>query len=228
MRFYPQNQVNISDMSLWAITATYMPVILYVHTLRSVRRLLLPDTAIQYPHFFANLSARYGWDYNPLIANQLFIGDQVLSTYTPAGNDAHQIQVYGGLSKGLRSGRIVLGADVGYMQLHTTTMRQNVQSPYTIRYCYVRPSMKGNFTRWLSSDYSLSYTNTMNINNAERSTYHILKQNLTFTFIPGSNWQICSGRGTLLYAVWFRWPYSSVVARCICPLAYFQKDWMEC
>ena len=128
-----------------------------------------------------------------MIANQLFIGDQVLSTYTPAGNDAHQIQVYGGLSKGLRSGRIVLGADVGYMQLHTTTMRQNVQSPYTIRYCYVRPSMKGNFTRWLSSDYSLSYTNTMNINNAERSTYHILKQNLTFTFIPGSNWQIAVG-----------------------------------
>lgn len=144
--------------------------------------------------FFANLSARYGWDYNPSIANQLFIGDQVLSTYAPAGNDAHQIQVYGGLSKGLRSGRIVLGADVRYMQLHTTTMRQNVQSPYTIRYCYVRPSMKGNFTRWLSSDYSLSYTyNTMNINNAERSTYHILKQNLTFTFIPGSNWQIAVG-----------------------------------
>ena len=33
----------------------------------------------------------------------------------------------------------------------------------------------------------------MNINNAERSTYHILKQNLTFTFIPGSNWSNCMG-----------------------------------
>lgn len=144
--------------------------------------------------FFAHLSARYEWDYNPSTTNLLFIGEQVLSTYVPTGNDTHQIQVYGGLSKGLRSGRTVLGADAGYMQLHTTTMRQNVQSPYTIKYCYVRPSMKGNFTRWLSSDYSLSYTyNTMNVNDVERSTYHILKQNLTLTFIPGSNWQITLG-----------------------------------
>ena len=102
--------------------------------------------------------------------------------------------MHGGLSKGLRSGRIVLGADAGYLQLRATTMRQNVQSLYTVRYGYVRPSMKGNFTRWLSSDYSLSYTyNAMDIDNAERSIYHILKQNLTFTFIPGSNWQIALG-----------------------------------
>ena len=54
--------------------------------------------------------------------------------------------------------------------------------------------MKGNFTSWLSSDYSLSYTyNSMNIHNAERSIYHILKQNLTLTFILRSNWQIALG-----------------------------------
>lgn len=141
--------------------------------------------------FFANLSAQYECNYSPLMSNQLFVGEQILTTYAPMGNDTRRMQMYGELSKGLHAGKIILGADLGYTQLRATAMRQDMQCPYMLKHAYVCPYVKGNFAHCLSADYRLSYIyKTMSIDNVVQSSLGVLKQNMTLTFLVKSDWQL--------------------------------------
>lgn len=92
------------------------------------------------------------------------------------------------------SGRITLSLDAGYKQEWATSMRQNTELPYILKTVAVQPNLKGYFTKWFSVDYRLLYTNNaLNINEDEKSNYQVLKQNLTFTFVPDTDWQIAAG-----------------------------------
>ena len=143
---------------------------------------------------FFNLTGEFEWNHNPCMQNQLFIDDYILTTFSPVDNDSKTFAIYGSSSKGLMSGKITFSLDAAYQQVWTTSMRRNVELPYILKMISVQPCLKGYFTNWFSVDYRLQYVNNaLNIDQVEKSNYTVLKQNLTFTFVPNNDWQIAAG-----------------------------------
>ena len=142
---------------------------------------------------FANLSAKYEQDYQPLMQNQLFIDDRILTEFVACGNNISVTQLNGGISKGLWSSKVTVGIDASLGHSSAKMMRQNVEQPYTSTFITLAPKFTGKFTRWLSTDYRLTYTNNRYQVDAVSSHYSSLRQNLSITFLPTDKWHIALG-----------------------------------
>ena len=142
---------------------------------------------------FANLSAKYEQDYQPLMQNQLFIGDRILNEFVALGNNVSITQLNGGISKGLWSAKITVGIDASFGHSRARMMRQNVEQPYTSTFITLAPKFTGKFTRWLSTDYRLTYTNNRYHVDAVKAIHSALCQNLSITFLPTDQWHIAFG-----------------------------------
>ncbi len=142
---------------------------------------------------FANLSAKYEQVYQPLMQNQLFIGDRILTEFVACGNNVSVTQVNGGISKGLWSAKITVGIDASFGHSSARMMRQNVEQPYTSTFITLAPKFSGKFTRWLSSDYRLTYTNNQYKVDAVKAIHSALRQNLSVTLLPTDQWHIAFG-----------------------------------
>ena len=142
---------------------------------------------------FANLSAKYEQDYQPLMQNQLFIGDRILNEFVACGNNVSVTQINGGISKGLWSSKITVGIDASFGHSRARMMRQNVEQPYTSTFITLAPKFTGKFTRWLSTDYRLTYTNNQYKVDALKAVHSALRQNLSVTFLPTDQWHIAFG-----------------------------------
>ena len=133
---------------------------------------------------FANLSAKYEQDYQPLMQNQLFIGDRILTDFVTCGNNISITQLNGGISKGLWSAKITVGIDASLGHSSARMMRQNVEQPYTSTFITLAPKFSGKFTRWLSSDYRLTYTNNQYKVDAVKAIHSALRQNISVIHRP--------------------------------------------
>ena len=142
---------------------------------------------------FVNLSVKYQQDYQPLMQNQLFIGDRILTEFVACGNDISVTQLNGGISKGLWSAKITVGIDASLGHSSARMMRQNVEQPYTSTFITLAPKFTGKFTRWLSTDYRLTYTNNQYKVDAVKAIHNALRQNLSVTFLPTDQWHIAFG-----------------------------------
>ena len=142
---------------------------------------------------FGNLSIKYEQDYQPLMQNQLFIGDRILTAFVACGNNISITQLNGGISKGLWSTKITVGIDASFGHTSAKMMRQNVEQPYTSTFIILAPKFSGKFTRWLSSDYRLTYTNNQYKVDAVKAIHSALRQNLSITFLPTDQWHIAFG-----------------------------------
>ncbi len=72
-------------------------------------------------------------------------------------------------------------------------MRQNVEQPYTSTFITLAPKFTGKFTRWLSTEYRLTYTNNRYKVDAVSSHHSSLRQNLSVTLLPTDQWYIAFG-----------------------------------
>jgi len=142
---------------------------------------------------FANLSAKYEQDYQPLMQNQLFIGDRILTEFVACGHNISITQLNGGISKGLWSARVTIGIDASLGNSRARIMRQNVEQPYTSTFITLAPKFTGKFTRWLSTDYRMTYTKNQYEVDAVSSHYSSLRQNLSVTLLPTDQWHIVFG-----------------------------------
>ena len=142
---------------------------------------------------FGNLSIKYEQDYQPLMQNQLFIGDHVLTAFVTCGNNFSITQLNGGISKGLWSARITVGIDASYGHSNATMMRQSVEQPYTSTFITLAPKFTGKFTRWFTYDYRLTYTNNQYKVDAVKAIHSALRQNLSVTLLPTDQWHIAFG-----------------------------------
>ncbi len=143
---------------------------------------------------FFNITGKYEWNINPYMASQLFVDNYIVGSYTSIKYDGSGLSVNGSISKGLMSGRLTIGMDFAYARMETSTMRQGVVSPYELSVFSIQPNFKGYLTNWFSTDYRLVYSrNIMNVKSNESSDYDVLKQYLTFTFVPTKVWQIAIG-----------------------------------
>jgi hypothetical protein len=142
---------------------------------------------------FGNLSIKYEQDYQPLMQNQLFTSDHVLTAFVTCGNNFSITQLNGGISKGLWSAKITVGIDASFGHSSARMMRQNVEQPYTSTFITLAPKFTGKFTRWLSTDYRLTYTNNQYEVDAVKADHSAFRQNLSVTFLPTDQWQIAFG-----------------------------------
>ena len=142
---------------------------------------------------FANLSAKYQQDYQPLMQNQLFIGDHILADFVACGNNISVTQLNGGTSKGLWSAKITVGIDASLGHSSARMMRQNMEQPYTTTFITLSPKFSGKFTRWLSADYRLTYTNNQYKVDTVKAIHRVLRQNLSVTFLLTDQWHIAFG-----------------------------------
>ena len=142
---------------------------------------------------FANLSVKYEQNYQPLMQNQMFIGDRILTEFVACGNNISVTGLNGGISKGLWSAKITIGIDASFGHSSARVMRQNVQHPYTSTFITLAPKFSGKFTHWLSSDYRLTYTNNQYKVDAVKAIHSALRQNLSVTFLPTDQWHIAFG-----------------------------------
>ena len=142
---------------------------------------------------FANLSAKYEQDYQPLMQNQLFIGDRILTEFVACGSNNSVTQLNGGISKGLWSAKVTVGLDASLGHSRARMMRQNVEQPYTSTFITLAPKFTGKFTRWLSTDYRLTYTNNRYQVDAVKAIHSSLRQNLSVTLLPTDQWHIAFG-----------------------------------
>jgi len=125
--------------------------------------------------------------------NQLFIGDRILTVFVACGNNISITQLNGGISKGLWSAKITVGIDASLGHTSAKMMRQNVEQPYTSTFITFAPKFSGKFTRWLSSDYRLTYTNNQYKVDAVKAIHSALRQNLSVTLLPTDQWHIAFG-----------------------------------
>ena len=137
---------------------------------------------------FANLSAKYEQVYQPLMQNQLFIGDRILNEYVVFGNNVSVTQLNGGISKGLWFAKITVGIDASFGHSSARMMRQNVEQPYTSTFITLAPKFSGKFTRW-----RLTYTNNQYKVDAVKAIHSALRQNLSVTLLPTDQWHIAFG-----------------------------------
>ena len=142
---------------------------------------------------FANLSAKYELDYQPLMQNQLFIGNRILNEFVACGNNISVTQLNGGISKGLWSAKITVGIDASLGHSCARMMRQGVEQPYTSTFITFAPKFTGKFTRWISTEYHLTYTNNQYKVDAVSSHHSSLRQNLSVTLLPTDQWYIAFG-----------------------------------
>ena len=142
---------------------------------------------------FANLSVKYQQDYQPLMQNQLFIGDRILTDFVTCGNNTSITQLNGGISKGLWSAKITVGIDASFGHSSARMMRQSVEQPYTSTFITLAPKFTCKFTRWLTSDYRLTYTNNQYKVDAVKAIHSALRQNLSVTLLPTDQWHIAFG-----------------------------------
>ena len=142
---------------------------------------------------FANLSVKFEQDYQPLMQNQLFIGDRILTAFVACGNNISITQLNGGISKGLWSAKITVGIDASFGHSSARMMQQNVEQPYTSTFITFAPKFTGKFTRWLSTDYRLTYTNNQYEVDAVKAIHSALRQNLSVTLLPTDQWHIAFG-----------------------------------
>ena len=125
--------------------------------------------------------------------NQLFIGDRILTEFVACGNNVSVTQLSGGISKGLWSAKVTVGIDASLGHSRARMLRQGVEQPYTSTFITLVPKLTGKFTRWLSTDYRMTYINNRYKVDAVKAIHSSLRQNLSVTFLPTDQWHIAFG-----------------------------------
>jgi hypothetical protein len=129
---------------------------------------------------FANLGVKYERNNDSLMASQLLSSDWILNSFSPLSNMSEAYRCYGGFSKGLFSGKMRIGMDLGYTQLTSASLRNSTIVPYQINNLYASPNVKGTLLKWIAAEYSLlaSRNNMILTDGNTKSSSTSMKQKL--------------------------------------------------
>lgn len=142
---------------------------------------------------FYNISASYKHERSPIMSNQVFTGDFIVSTYTDRLNDSDFWHIKGGFSKGLGHSKMVVGCEMDVSVTSATSMRDNESMPYRRIAAGVKPYFKGSIMRCFSVSYEASYGfSELEISDIANSS-HNFRQNIFATIIPNDNVQFTMG-----------------------------------
>lgn len=130
---------------------------------------------------FMNMSATYNYSRSPVMPEEIFIDDFVVSTYARMLSHSNSWYVSGGLSKGLGHSRFVVGCDFDGSYSGASSMRNGEAVPYQKLAAGAGLSFRGSLTRWLSVDYTAKYGFSELEFENRRNSCHTVTQNLAAT-----------------------------------------------
>ncbi|MDE5796346.1 MAG: hypothetical protein K2H75_04490, partial [Muribaculaceae bacterium] len=142
---------------------------------------------------FVNASASYSHQCSAVMANQVFIDDFIISTYSDRLSHKDTWTVSGGVSKGLGHSRFVVGCDVSGSIAKASSMRDNEVVDYEQAGIGVRPYLKGSVLRWLSVSYEGDYALSALRVRGEDNVYQSLRQSLFATVMANDAVQVTVG-----------------------------------
>lgn len=142
---------------------------------------------------FFNLSASYNHSHSPMMSNQLFVGDFIVSTYAYRLNNSDSWYVKGGFSKGLGHSKMVAGCDIDASVSSASSMRNNEVITYRQTTAGIKPYFKGSLLKWLSVNYEATYGFSKLKINGENNNCHTFRQNIFTTIIPNDYVQLTVG-----------------------------------
>lgn len=142
---------------------------------------------------FANVSLTYNHRRSPVIADQLFIGDFVVSTSARQLNESNSWYISGGLSKGFGHSRYVAGLEVKASHSTGASMRDGMVIGEHQQSASFNPYFKGSFARWISLNYDARYSLSSLKFDGNSATYHSVTQTLASTVSPCDPWQFTVG-----------------------------------
>lgn len=139
---------------------------------------------------FANVSASFRHSVSPVMANQIFAGDYIISTFADMKSPSDIFSLNSGTSKGLGHGRIVVGADFSASRASSSSMRDNARLSVRNLTLEAKPYFKGSLTAWLSVNYELTYRHSaLDVKGSGTSRVNSAIQHLSVTFAPHDRWQ---------------------------------------
>lgn len=134
---------------------------------------------------FANASAFFQWSKSPLMTDQAFIGDLVLTSFKKTPGSARIASINGGLSKGLAHGRLVVGMDASFNQTSSASMLNGERMPFSQQSLSLEPYFKGSILKWLSANYDFRFNlNRLAIKGNDESHTSSFVQRLNIAVIP--------------------------------------------
>lgn len=142
---------------------------------------------------FFNLSGSYSYSRNPLMSDQIFIDDFIVSTYAKHLSSGSTYQMKVEFNKGLAHSRIVAGCEAGVSYSSASSMRNGGIVPYNRFNASLRPSFRGSLTKWLSMNYEVSYGFSNLKIEADNKESHSFHQNVAFTLYPRDRVQLMLG-----------------------------------
>lgn len=142
---------------------------------------------------FINLSVTYDYSRNPIMSNQLFVDDFIISTYADRLSSRDTWYIKGGISKGLGHSKIVVGMDADASISSASSMRDNTVIPYRQATIGVKPYFKGSIVSWLSANYEAEYSFSNLKISGEKNDCHTLCQRIFATLIPNDLLQFTIG-----------------------------------
>ncbi|MDE6271080.1 MAG: hypothetical protein K2M12_09545, partial [Muribaculaceae bacterium] len=142
---------------------------------------------------FINASAGYNYQRSSQMANQLFTGDYIISTFSDRLHSTRSWQLGGGFSKGLGHSKIVVGADANVSAVSASSMRDNDVIPFRQQTATVKPYFKGSILRWLSANYEAEYSYSQLRINEESNKNISLRQAIFITVSPHDALQLTAG-----------------------------------
>jgi hypothetical protein len=120
---------------------------------------------------FANAGFKYEKNHDSLTEEQLFVNDQLWTTYRPIANSGDRYRFNGGVSKGIFSGKIHIGMDVGYTQTQTAALRNSIVVPYQLHSISWMSKIKGTIFKWMATEYTfLAGKNTLDVETRSAGT----------------------------------------------------------
>lgn len=142
---------------------------------------------------FFNLSGSYLYSRNPLMSNETFVDNLIVSTYALHLSSSRTYQAKGELSKGLAHSRIVIGCETGYAYSSASSMRNGNVMNYNSKNLSLRPYFRGSLTKWLSMNYEATYGFSCLEIDADKKASHSFRQDLAFTAYPHDRIQLILG-----------------------------------
>jgi hypothetical protein len=144
---------------------------------------------------FANLGVKYERNNDSLMDSQLLSLNWILNGFSPLSDTSEAYRCYGGFSKGLFSGRMRIGMDLGYTQLTSASLRNSTIVPYRINYLYASPNLKGTLLKWIAAEYSLLVSRNKMIltDDNAKSSYTNMKQKLNVSLFLTKEIQAFAG-----------------------------------
>lgn len=140
--------------------------------------------------FFANLSFPYTYNKNPLLTQQLFLGDYIISGYLPQTTEGELYRASGKLSKGIDWWELVATLSASYSDSHMQMKQNGVLQPYRSGSLGTQLKLSARPARWCSWDYELSYQRNRLKSDFHLSSTNHLMQTLSFSVKPTDRWRV--------------------------------------